>query len=412
MQFRTEQVNEGLILFLIGRFDANWSQHVGEALEDAVRAGNHAIEINMAELTYISSAGLSTLVTYYSKLKKLGGALRVTNANDSVEKVLKLTGLATLFMGEPTVSTQTKASLRDKPRIGERKGCAYEVYSLCSGVIMQGDLLGDPSGLQSGNLVGSMAVRQPVSERVFCIGVGGFEDPTEQVTHRFGESLGLCGLAVTQPTDGSDVPDFVQTQGEFNAELHLLTGIAGSGDFSTLIRFEANDAEDGSTSLSNLVALGLDECDTQTAAFAFVAESKTVVGATLLQSPSLAAGQSPTDFPGVRDWLSFTVEPDQARHLVLIVGVASRNTDSPEEAFLTPLNAAGGVLGHFHACTYPYLSVPKGKIDLRNFLKDLTGKVLPQSVLHLVNDDRPFEGVGETQLTRGACWCGPISFTA
>ena len=277
---------------------------------------------------------------------------------------------------------------------------------------MQGKLLGDPTGLQSGNLVASMAVRQPVSGDGFCIGVGGFEDPSASETHRFGESLGVCGLAVTQPTDGSDVPDFVQTQGEFTAELQLLTGIAGRGDFSTLIRFEANDAEGGSTSLSNLVAVGLDEHDTQNVAFTFLAESKTVVGATLLQSPSLASGQSPTDFPGVRDWLSFTVEPDQDRHLVLIVGVASRNAVSPEAAFLQPINAAGCERGHLHACLYPYRSVPKGKIDLANFLKDLNGKVLPLSVLHLVNDDRAFEGVGETQLTRGVFWCGPISFTA
>ena len=124
MQFRTEQANDALILYLVGRFDANWSQHVGDALEDAVRAGNHVIEINMAELTYISSAGLSTLVTYYSKLTKLGGAFRVTHANDNVEKVLKLTGLATLFMTKPNGFTSDESlPMRQAPNWQPRRLC-------------------------------------------------------------------------------------------------------------------------------------------------------------------------------------------------------------------------------------------------------------------------------------------------
>jgi hypothetical protein len=28
--------------------------------------------------------------------------------------------------------------------------------------------------------------------------------------------------------------------------------------------------------------------------------------------------------------------------------------------------------------------------------------------MHLIDDHRQFEGMGETQLMRGACWCGPL----
>jgi hypothetical protein len=33
----------------------------------------------------------------------------------------------------------------------------------------------------------------------------------------------------------------------------------------------------------------------------------------------------------------------------------------------------------------------------------------PKSVLHLLSDDRPIEGVGQTELMRGACWFGAIN---
>jgi hypothetical protein len=32
----------------------------------------------------------------------------------------------------------------------------------------------------------------------------------------------------------------------------------------------------------------------------------------------------------------------------------------------------------------------------------------PETVVHLMPDTRPYEGVGETDLVRGACWVGPL----
>jgi hypothetical protein len=31
-----------------------------------------------------------------------------------------------------------------------------------------------------------------------------------------------------------------------------------------------------------------------------------------------------------------------------------------------------------------------------------------QGVLHLLNDDRPLTGVGQSEFTRGACWMGAL----
>jgi hypothetical protein len=32
-----------------------------------------------------------------------------------------------------------------------------------------------------------------------------------------------------------------------------------------------------------------------------------------------------------------------------------------------------------------------------------------QTLLHLLADDRQFEGVGQSEFMRGACWMGPIA---
>jgi hypothetical protein len=32
-----------------------------------------------------------------------------------------------------------------------------------------------------------------------------------------------------------------------------------------------------------------------------------------------------------------------------------------------------------------------------------------QAVMHLLADERQFEGLGQTDLMRGACWAGPLN---
>ena len=55
----SSHTSEGrLELHLKGRFDANWADHVGSAIESAIRAGHHQIDLDLAEVDYLSSAGI------------------------------------------------------------------------------------------------------------------------------------------------------------------------------------------------------------------------------------------------------------------------------------------------------------------------------------------------------------------
>lgn len=408
MEIRTARAEDALILQLIGRFDANWSQHVGNSIEDAIRAGNHIIEVDVSEVAYISSAGLSVLVTYYGKLKKANGSLRVLNAKDHVQSVLKMTGLASILVTESASSRTEKEAFEQTKRVNI-DGCEFEFHTLSKEAFFECEFIGTPSRLHQGNLHTNEAVVIEVDSDAFCLGIGAFEQNTDVAIQRFGESLGISGIAVVQPTDESDVPDFVVAQGEMTAELSLLYGIAGRGSHSNFIRFDAGESQEESVALSKLILVGLDELKCEAAAFVVIAESTNVVGASLIQSPTLAKGQNLLSFPEIREWLSFTIEPDHDRHLVLIVGVVSREANAPYSSFLRPIGGDESTQGHFHGCVFPYHPVPKGKIELATLIHGLFEKAIPKTVLHLINDDRAYEGVGETQLMRGACWYGPLS---
>src|SRR5262249_26144245 len=157
-----------------------------------------------------------------------------------------------------------------------------------------------------------------------------------------------------QPTDGSSVPDFQVTEGQFVPEVNLLYGLTARGGFARLLRFEAGQSERRVIALSDLVEAAIDHLQCPAAGFVILAESAGVVGATLRRSPILEASQSPWTFPGVRDWLSFTTERTDERNVVFIVGFAEREPRSNGAAFLRRFGPGTSAQGHFHAAVFPY----------------------------------------------------------
>ena len=56
-----------------------------------------SMTLNMAELNYISSAGLRAIRNLYLKMFQKGGKLSITDVHDNVMEVFEMTGLAGLL---------------------------------------------------------------------------------------------------------------------------------------------------------------------------------------------------------------------------------------------------------------------------------------------------------------------------
>ena len=78
-------------------------------------------------------------------------------------------------------------------------------------------------------------------------------------------------------------------------------------------------------------------------------------------------------------------------------------------AQLRPLDHDSGLEGHFHAAAFAFRPFKKGRLQLPETVKSLFEDQPVQGVLHLLNDDRPVVGIGQSEFTRGACWFGAIS---
>jgi hypothetical protein len=114
------------------------------------------------------------------------------------------------------------------------------------------------------------------------------------------------------------------------------------------------------------------------------------------------------EFPAVRDWVSFTTERTSERSLALLVGVAARNPPQEAVAFLRPSGRDTAVHAHVHAALFPYRPVQRGELPFGKTIAQVVKTTPPATVLHLMADSRPFDGVGETDLVRGACWLGAL----
>jgi anti-anti-sigma factor len=405
-------------LKLQGRLDANWADLVAKAIETAIRAGHHQLDLDFSEVTYISSAGIRVLLKYSKQLKEARGTLRVARPTDAVLSVIRLCGLVGILMATAEQSEAAASAQPATPKVEptaarnwQRDGVEFESYELSTTGGLEGHVLGRPEAFANGQLTAQEVQRLRCTSDALAVGLGAFGARPEDAQDRVGESLAVAGVAVTLPTDGSSVPDYQFTEGELVPELQLLYGLVARGAFSRLIRFEASRSQRGVLGLGDLVEAALQDMQSNSAGFAMLAESASVVGAMLKRSPALAQGQSVLTFPTVRDWLTFTTERTDERNLVLIVGMAERAPAPETGVCLRSIGPGTRAQGHFHAAIFPYRPLPKGRLDLTETVSSVLGTESAQAVMHLLADEREFEGLGQTDLMRGACWVAPLRFS-
>jgi anti-sigma B factor antagonist len=73
------------------------SNALREKLKSLIAAGKQKIVLNMAEIDYIDSAGLGTLVAAHLSAQNAGASIRLCNLGKKFHEVLQLTKLLTIF---------------------------------------------------------------------------------------------------------------------------------------------------------------------------------------------------------------------------------------------------------------------------------------------------------------------------
>ncbi len=406
MEITRHTAGEFVELRVKGRLDGYWADHLGKQLELVIRGGAHRLRLNLAEVSYISSIGIRVLVQFYQQLVAIQGVFVVSTPSEAVKRVLAMARLDELLMPEtPPPAAQQTAEI---PRPYDHARATLAVYNSEPGASLECRVFGDP-GLLGGCRFGAEHSRTMLfPETSLAVGLGAFGDTFEDCQGRFGEFLAVAGAAAYQPTDGSNVPDYLLAEGSFVPELQVLYGMTCQGGFAHLVRLDAKP-EAGAVSLGELAGAALQVAGTDAAGVVLVAESAGLVGAALRQSPALGASDgAPFQHPGVRQWLMFTSERAYSHTLTVAVGIVAREPGPELTPLVRPISP-GGPQGHFHAAAFSYRPLKKGRIDLAQTIRSLFAHETLHGVLHLLADEREGAGAGQSQFVRGACWVSPIS---
>lgn len=97
--FIVEKMAEGvMILDLRGRLTlGEETEALRDKVKQLIQAGFSRMVLNLEEVSYIDSVGLSTLVSTYTTARQQGGDLKLLNLTKRVNDLLQITRLSTVF---------------------------------------------------------------------------------------------------------------------------------------------------------------------------------------------------------------------------------------------------------------------------------------------------------------------------
>jgi anti-sigma B factor antagonist len=105
-----KEVSGVLVLQMSGRITlGDESNQLRTKLKDILSEGKTRMVLDLAEITYIDSAGLGTLVSGFTSAQNQGASLKLANLTKRFHEQLSITKLVTVFDVYPTVEDAVKS---------------------------------------------------------------------------------------------------------------------------------------------------------------------------------------------------------------------------------------------------------------------------------------------------------------
>ena len=89
---------ESCELVVPGRIDGAMANQLEIDILAAMREGFHSVFVNLAEATFLCSAGIRVLLQYHRQMKNNQKTLLVTRPSPEVDSILELTGFRDLIV--------------------------------------------------------------------------------------------------------------------------------------------------------------------------------------------------------------------------------------------------------------------------------------------------------------------------
>jgi anti-sigma B factor antagonist len=108
LDVRVVETDSGPVVYVRGEIDMDTAPMVTEALEPLLSADCERIVIDLSEVSFIDSTGLTAVVVPYIDLRNDGRTLAVSNPSMSVQRTFEVAGVAAMLaLSDDGASTQS-----------------------------------------------------------------------------------------------------------------------------------------------------------------------------------------------------------------------------------------------------------------------------------------------------------------
>ena len=389
MKIDSSLTADAALIVMNGRLDASWSPMVAAALEEAIRSGRSRIELDLANVDFISSVGIGVLLKALARLRAVKGAMIVTAASAPVREMFRISRLDVLL----GVTSATNSTAVVTSAIDFSTNCTW------TGSLTRESVRGvaRPTFIRTG------IIRATPS--TLAIGHMALAADEASAHGLFGEGLIAGGTVAVAPA-GAPRPDCLASSDAGAVSCIVRNTLVVDAPFSMRGYFEWNGNE--SISLSAL-ARQLVKVSGGAVAFIAVGECAGAFGAWARISPdewsTQPSGMTPTE---LRASLRFAGDPmhrsDSMVAVVFAADTASRAilpAEVSSELILMRDDVAPSddLFLHAHVAVASYRPVPRSTQD-----PSAAGQLLAEQPLRAVMHAlRNAEGI-ETAFLRGSIW--------
>jgi len=108
MEITEGRVGDATIIRVVGRVDSSVSRLLEQKVADVIACGR-AIVVDVAEMSYVSSAGLRPFITLAKHAQTKKQAVSLCGMRDEIAEIFEISGLLELFAVHDTVEAAVAA---------------------------------------------------------------------------------------------------------------------------------------------------------------------------------------------------------------------------------------------------------------------------------------------------------------
>ena len=97
LEIELEGFDKIVMVILRGQIDSYTSEEITKIIYESIDRGNTKVIIDLTNVDYLDSAGLSSLISSKIRLSKQGGILRLVGLKDKAKEVFDLANITQMF---------------------------------------------------------------------------------------------------------------------------------------------------------------------------------------------------------------------------------------------------------------------------------------------------------------------------